>query len=852
MKLFRRLQYILRRNRADSELAEEMEFHEAMLAAEGADARRAMGNNTISREDARAVWLAPWIESLGQDIQYALRGFARQPGFTLVAVLALSFAIGMNTSLFTVFNAVALRPWSVPDPGRVVRLYAVVKHPPQGMDNINGFGYAQYRYLAGHTRSMSGLLIERGEGGLRLENRKARIETVSDSYFRVLGIGMYQGRGFLPGEDDAANPKAVAVLSFTTWQNRFGGDPNLIGGTVRVEELPFTIVGIAPADFGGTSPEHTDLWVPLSAMQLVTPADPVARSFETDPHFCCADVSGRLAPGVTREQARSELSLLFAEYQNSIHEESAGVVVAGTPLLQRPGRKTVQIYAVFGIMFAAVILVLLLACANVGNLLLARAAARRREIAVRLSLGAGRDRIVRQLLTESLALASIAGAVGIAIAYLLPGPLFSRAVGETSLDLKPDLTVLLYTFSLAVLACIAFGLAPALHGTRGAVADALRQRWDGGSRASLRSILLSAQVAISVVLLVGAGLLVRAIQHAHTIDTGFQVDGISSVTLEFPSSAYRAQRFSAFYQELSGALAGMPYGFSTLEPLGNSRNFTSFSLPGAAQSQSQLILTNTVSAGYFDVLHIPILEGRNFQPSDATEPVILVNRAMASRYFPGQTAVGRSIVTGKTFRIVGVVRDSHTWALDSIDPAIYYPVNFGTTPRLLIPATPANLAAVEAAVKRLDSRVEVHAQSLSQILDRWLSMSRIGAVVAGMLGLLALTLASIGVSGVFAYAVQQRTQEIGIRMALGARPAQVTRVVFSWAARSLLAGMTVGLIGAFAGSRLLAQYLLGLSSLDPFAYLSAIFVLAAAGLAATWLPTRRAVRLNPVQALRQE
>jgi len=852
LRLFRRIWYLLHRNRADAELAEEMEFHQAMLQQQHGDARRAMGNTAISREDARAVWVWPWLESIAQDLAYAARGFLRQPGFTLVAVLALACAIGLNTSLFTVFNAIALRPWLVPEPGRVVRVFTVVKNPPRGFDNINGFSYGHFRYLSENSKSMAGLFMERGEGGLHLEKAKARVEYVSDNYFRVLGIGMQQGRGFLAGEDNVAAPEAVAVLSYTAWQNRFGGDPSVVGRAVHLEEVPFTVVGITPADFGGTSPERTDLWIPLGSMRLIAPDDSVARDFQRAADFCCADVAGRLAPGVSRAQARSELSLLSTDFKRQFHEESGGVVLSGTPPLQKPGHKVVQIYVAFGVMFAAVMLVLLLACANVGNLLLARAAARRKEIAVRLSLGAGRGRILRQLLTESLALACAAGALGVGMAYVLPGPIFVGAVGEVSFRLQPDSAVLLFTLGLAVLACIVFGLAPALHATRGAVYGALNQRWSAGSRVSLRGTLLAVQVAVSVVLLVAAGLMVRAIQHARAQDPGFAVQDMASVTLEFPGSAYRGARLDAFYQGLSQGLENVPFGFSTLEPLGNGKNFTTFHIPGTPERQSQAILTNTVSARYFEVLQIPIVEGRNFQPADAGAPVVLVNQAMARRYFPGESVVGKTIVVGTPHQIVGVVRDSRTWGLDQIDPALYYPVAFGTTPRVILRNTPANLAAVEALVKRLDPRVQVQVTSLSRLMDRWLSTSRMGAMIAGMLGMLALALASIGVSGVFAYAVQQRTQEIGIRMALGARPAQVMRIVFGWAARSLLAGLAIGLAGAVGASKLIHQYLFGLSSLDPIAYGAAILVLSCAGLSATYLPTRRAVKLDPVTALRQE
>jgi predicted permease len=849
MKLLRRLRYLLRRNRADAELAEEMEFHRALLEQQTGDARRAMGNTTLSREDSRSIWIAPWMESIAQDLAYAARGFLRQPGFTAVAVVALAFAIGINTSLFTVFNAVALRPWSVPEPDRVVRIYNFIKNPPRGFDSVNGFSTGQYRYLAEHSKSMAGLLIARGESGLHLEKSKVRVEYVSGNYFSVLHVGMQQGRGFLAEEDRAAIPQAVAVLGYTTWQDQFGGDPTVVGRLVKLEETPFTVVGIAPPDFGGTSPERTNLWLPVAAMSVLYPNEQWVRDLQRDPNFCCTDVAGRLAPGISRKQAQVELSLLSADYKRSIHEESNGVLLSGTPILQKPGRKVSKIYAAFALMFAAVMLVLLLACANVGNLLLARAAARRKEIAVRLSLGAGRRRIVRQLLTESLFLAAVAAALGIGLAFVLPGPLFTRAVGEVSIRLQPDATVLVYTCGLALLSCVAFGLAPALHATRGTFQETLKQGAPSGARMTMRGVLLSVQVAISVILLVGAGLLVRGIGRARTHDPGFAIEGIASVTLEFPANAYHGARMSAFYDQLSQGLEGVRFGFTTLEPLGNSKNVEGMTLPNG---QTAAVLHNSASARYFDVLRIPIVEGRNFTAADAGAPVVLVNQAMARRYFPGESALGKSILLGKPRQIVGVVRDAHTWGLDDVEPAIYHPADPASAPRLLMAGTPANLAAVEALVKRLDPRVQVELNTLSANMDRWLSTSRIGAEVAGLLGLLALALASIGVSGVFAFAVQQRTLEIGIRMALGARPSQVMRVVFGWAVRSLGIGLAFGLAGAIAASKLIQQYLYGLSPLDAMAYGAAILVLAGAGLAATWLPTRRAVKLDPVQALRFE
>jgi predicted permease len=816
-----------------------------------------MGNITLMWEDARAVWIWPWLQSIWQDLAYAARGFHRQPGFTLIAIVALACATGLNTSLFTVFNAVALRPWAVKDPGRMVKVFRFLEKAPIGSDRYSGFSPAELRYIEQNSKTMSGMILTRGEGGLHLENARVRAEYVTGSFFEVLGVAMEQGRGFRRDEDRVDTPEGVAVLSYAAWQNLFGGDPGIISRRVTLEEVPFTIIGVASRDFTGVTGDRTDLWIPLASMVLLRPNDPWTNQFLREPTACCGDAAGRLAPGVTREQARAELSVLAAGFGRQLREDVSGVVLTGTPFLQRPGHKAREILALFGLMFAAVMLVLALTCANVGNLLLARAAARRKEIGIRLALGAGRRRLVRQFLTESLALGGAACVLGILLAYILPGPLFRMAVNDATFPFSPDITVLAFSIGLAVVTCIAFGLAPALHATSGDFSDALKDRPAlGGPRLALRSMLLTLQVTASIILLISAGLLIRGINRARGMDPGFAAQDTASLSFEFPTSAYQSARVSGFYRDLAQGLernpAVQPCGLTDIEPLASSRHYTGFRLPGESEDQSKLILLNGVSAGYFDVLNIPIVAGRNFGPQDAGQDVILVNQAMANRYFPGENAVGKTVVIDKMLRIVGVVRNAYTWGLDEIAPVLYLQVSYIQPSKLIVRHTPANVSAVEALARGLDSRVQMRVTLLSTNMDKWLSGSRAGALIAAMLGALALALATIGVSGVFAYAVQQRTQEIGIRMALGARPAQVTCLVLSWAGRSLLAGLALGLAGAIAASRLIAQYLFGLSSLDPLTYAAVILTLALAGLAAAYQPARRAIRVDPIRALRFE
>jgi len=818
-------------------------------------ARRAMGPSTLMREDARAVWIVPWMQSVARDVAYAFRCFRRQPGFTIVAVIALAFAIGLNTSLFTVFNALALRPWAVPEANRVVTAFRHVKNPPKGFDGIEDFSLGEFRYLTQASKTMSGLFLTRGESRLHLDAGTVRAEYVTAGIFDVLGLRMARGRGFAADEDRAEAPRAVAVLAFDTWQSRFGGDPEILSRRILLDGIPFTVVGVTPREFTGVNPERTDLWIPVASVALLHPSDVWARQFASDPETCCLAAAGRLAPGVTREQAQAELSVLSAAYTAASRNDSDGVVLAGTPALQRPGQKARQIYAIFGLVFAAVTLVLLLACANVGNLLLARALARRKEIGVRLSMGAGRARLIRQLLTESMALAGLAGVIGIGIAYKVPAPLFHAVVGDAGLALMPDGSVLIYSLALTVLACLAFGLAPALHATRGNVADTMRERQPGaGTRLALRSTLLATQVAISVILLVSAGLMTRGILLAYHRDAGFAVDGNAAVTFDFPTSAYGNLQMATFFHNIADGLehyaGAKPYGIAAVEPLSNSRRFTGFHLPWQDAHATNVIAANNVSPGYFEVLRIPIVEGRNLDVGDEQRPSVVVNQAMARRYFPDGSAVGKTIIMDKQYQIVGVARDAYLVTMDSVQPMLFLPLRYNQPAQLIVRQNPANLTAIETLAQRLDPRLHMQVTPLSAAVDRALNTSRMGAWIAAGLGFLALVLAGIGVAGVFAYAVQQRTQEIGIRVALGASPSQVTKVVLSWAARSLGIGTAIGLAGSMAAARVLHQYLFGLNGLDPVTFAGVLGILLFAGMLAAWLPARRAMKLDPVRALR--
>ena len=864
-RLLRRIQYLFRRNRIEDELAEEMEFHRQMLARDHAGDRtaaaRAWGNTALARENARAVWLLPWIESLWQDLVYGLRGMRRERGFTVVALAALGLAIGLNTSLFTVFNAIALRPWPVKDPARVVNVMRLA-HRGAGAGHFNGFGVAEWRYISEHTKAFTGLMLTRNGERVEMDSRPYSLTWVTGNYFSVLGVDMARGRGFLAEEDRPQAPEAVAVMNYQTWQNRFGGDYSMIGKTVRLDDIPFTIVGVAPENFNGTDSNRADFWAPLSARRVLRPDDADVLPFLTRITHCCSSMAGRLAPGYTQQQGAAEVELLVGQaHGESEASKGVSIVTTGTAILESTGKgNKSKIVPAFVAMFAAMTLVLLLACANVGNLLLARAAARRTEIAVRLALGGSRMRLIRQLLVESLTLAVVAAAIGLAIAFRLPAAIVASAIPENGFIISPDLSVCAYTAGIAILACLVFGLAPALHGTHGQVAGALKREAPGGaSRLRMRSVLLAAQVAISVVLLAGAGLLVRGLQRAERQDPGFRLDQVTMAKLELPAAAYSGARARTFTMELQHALATAtelpPTAIASDLPMANSRSFTNFRRSGDSPDQEKYVQFHEVSSGYFEVLRIPVVAGRNFMQADAGRDVVLINETAARMFFHDENPVGKAIVSSeKTREVVGVVKDAYTTDLSKIEPTMYWPISgrFGV-PQLLMgddnTAVQQRLAAI---VHDLEPMGRLVFAPLADNLRSQLEPARYAAMLAGALGLLALALASIGMSGVFAYMVRQRTREIGVRMALGALPSQVVRLVLASNLRALAWGLGAGLAGALAATQLLKSLTYGIRAFDPVAYAAVFVLLAVAAIAASALPARRAARVDPLTALRWE
>jgi predicted permease len=810
------------------------------------------------------VWVWPWLESVWQDTTYALRSLRAQPAFTLVVVGVLGVAIGLNASLFTVFAGFAIRPMSgLSDPARVVRISGSL---PRFPDRLMGFSFLEFDFLRQHSRTMAGLAAERTTS-LSLEAQGVGSTTsaqgVTGNYFDVLGVRMLHGRGFLPEDDRRGAARAVVVLSHALWRSRFGSDPRIVGASIRLNDIPHIVVGIASPDFRGSEGSTTRLWVPLSSLPTLRPHDPFDANL-LDRADCCVEVFGRLSEGGRREQAQSELQILSDRFRATASQEPRPVVVGGTEFFTGR-RSTSTALAIIGALFVGIVLVLLVACANVGNLLLARAASRASEIGVRLSLGASRARIVRQLMTEGLVLALMGSLVGVAMSAWLPSLVVDRLAGKPApFSIGADGLVLAYAMALAAIACVAFALAPALHVTRGHLAGVLKASATQARAAfPLRSLLLGVQVAVTVVLLTSAGLLLRGVAAARLIELGFDPDTLAVATIEIPQGAYDAARAQNLLADLTAGLdaAGVgPFGFVSTEPLGNGSFMTSLRLPGEGDDRARPIEIFRVSAGYFGTLKIPMTAGRGFVEADAGRNVAIVNESAARRYWPGDNPVGRTLFEGggRSLEVIGVVRDAHVDTPDEIAPLLFQPLVNATDPRgerlpklVFDSRRGPSIAAVTAIVNRLEPRARVTVTPLGERVDEWLAELSMAPLAASALGLFGLGLATVGMFGVFAYVVRQRTREIGIRIALGATRGQVMRLVLTGSSRAVIAGLAAGTLGAIGASQVLREWLYGLSPLDPLTYGGVAVLLAASAMAASYVPARRAARLDPAQALRE-
>ncbi len=889
--------------RRDDELDEEVRAHLELLAEEHQrrglsreDARRAalrdFGGVARTLEAYREQRGLPFFDRLQQDLRYAIRMWRRAPGFSLVVVLVLGLGIGANSAIFSIVDALFLRTLPVSDPGRLAYLSV---ESPRGSDDAFSFpDYLAYRdqnhvftALFASGGAMPARMTVSGEGATEVEAVKA--ERVSGQFFSVLGVEPAVGR-LLNDEDDRADrPSAVVAISYALWKRRFGLDPQVVGRRLTLNDTPMTIVGVTPPGFSGfeigTIP---DLWHPLEMVPAVAQID---RARLRDPGWTWLRLMGRLKPETSPSQARAEINVLFQrQNQEQIGRlETRGVLTARErrTMLERRvevnsgaagwSRFREPLAAPLVVVMIAVGIVLVIACANVANLMLARAAARQKETAVRLALGAGRRRIVQQHLTESLLLAVAGGMVGVVIAQW-GAQLLLAALPRTPFELEfgvhMSMRLLIFTAAVSAFTVVLFGLVPALRSTRFDVATRMKSESAGAtahrSTLVLNRILVVAQVALSLLLLVGAGLFVRTLQNLEGMDTGFDRERV--ITFRIDSGGYTTERRNDLYRRVLDRLATLPgirtatlssYGLLSDDSWGQR-----IAIPGyvAARDENMRVNGQVVGPRFFETIGTPLVSGRDFtdedaQPRDRRHRVAIVNETMAQRYFADRNAIGLRFDTpaGDSMEIVGVVRDiKYTTLRQAAPPTFYVPIFQTAVPgTTFVVRTAAEAPSVadtlRRAVRDVDPAVLVHAVlPLDEIVNASVTRERFVAQLASVFGLFALMLASTGLYALISYSVTRRRADIAIRMALGAARARVIWMVLREDLALLAVGFIVGLPAAIAASKLIESLLFGVTATDPTTIVIASAVMIGVGVAAGYLPAQRASRVDPLIALRCE
>jgi len=817
------------------------------------------------------------METLLQDFRYGLRMLAKSPGFTAVAVLSLMLGIGANTTIFTLAKGIFLQSIPVKDPARVVAFFSDQmsrKGPPQEYLPTPYLNAVDYR---DDIQSFSGCSIVMFDGfNLTVSGRQQRVpaQLVNANYFNLLGVHPILGRAFSP--DDESSERPVTVISYALWKTRFGSDREILGKSIQLDQMEYSVIGVAPADFRGLALGNPDVWIPISlAEEVLTPQ---AKDFMHNRGFRLVSMVARLKPGVTLAQAQNEVHALGLQLQKQYPKVNGGRNETVVPINETSIPP--QLHSVFALagalMMVIVGLVLLIACANVANLLLARATQRQREIAVRLALGASRTRLIRQLLTESLLLALIAGALGIFCAYWAKSALLSfLPLGLVrQLDFTLDGRVIGFTLGLAIVATLIFGLMPALQASREDTIAALKDRTGaptGGARwYGLRGVLVMIQVALSLIALVGAGLFVHSLRNAEQINPGFEVRHELTMVLN-PSAAHYAQpQAEALYRDVVQRVDGLSMvASSTLSdapPLGGGLEWTTFTDGVDMSDPRNGVLTPVVATtpGYFSTRGMTMLEGRDFTDADEANGamVAIVNRAAANAFWPGQDPIGKHLHFITKTWVVTVVGEVNTAKYASLgEPptaVVYWPLKqhysdfvflFVRTkgePAKAIPTVRSVMHSLAPTVRLLG------VETVEQTLDQSLTAPRMGAELLGTFGLLALILAAIGTYGVMSYSVNQRTNEIGIRMALGAQPSNVLRLILLNGMAMVFAGVVIGLGLSMLLAKSMNALLYGIGMFDPASFLSTAALLILVALGACWIPARRAMHVDPMVALRYE
>jgi predicted permease len=826
------------------------------------------------------------VENLIQDLRHGFRLLGRRPGFAAVAIASLALGVGLNTTLFSVVNAVLLRNTPVQEPDRLVEIYSSLSDDFPYLTT----SYPDYLSIRDEASAFSGVAAHAFVRGILATGGKPVLttgETITSNYFDVLGIHPALGRGFRADENVAEGQNAVLVLSHGLWQRRFGGRTDIVGQAVELSGVKYTVVGVAPAGFTGMVPGvEAEFWVPtmmverlsFEGMQGTSDRDPGKTRIERRGHRWLF-VKARLAPGRSLEQARSQVDTVFARLRQEYpvtNEKTKGTVLAGAGVRFHPALDG-YVKAASAVLLAAVALVLTIACANVANMLLARGASRRRELAVRAAIGAGRSRLVRQLLSESLVLAAVGGTAGVLLAAwagriltslrtdMLPVPLH--------FDFHLDGTVLAFAAGVSLLTTMLFGLMPALTATRLDLVPSLKADATGeGSvrrRVRLRDALVVTQLALSLVLLVAGALLARGLLVARGMNLGYDPTPVSYVDFNLQMNGYDQERATALKKRVLSDLRALPgvtaAAVVTRLPLAPDINLEGVRIRGHHQPQDEATLIDSVQIGadYFPTVGVPIVEGRPITEDDVEgqRRVVVINQTMARKYWPGRSALGELIYTEgfdqPPFEVVGVARDHKVRSVgEEPRPYLHFPARPSLSVNLAVRTTvPADKALPMLRSTILAAEPEIvftEDVTATEVAATTTMPTRVGATLLGAFGALALLLAAVGLYGVIAYSVGMRTREMGVRMALGARPGDVLRLVFGQGGRLALVGMGAGAVLAALVGRVLGSLLYGVSAVDPLAYAFAAVVLLAVAALACFVPAMTASRIDPLRALRTE
>jgi len=867
-----RLRSLFRRGQVEAELNEELRYHlerqievntAAGMSVEEARyaALRAMHGLDQRKEECRDMRRVRLIEDLWQDSRFSLRSLLKRPGFTAIALLALALGIGANTAIFSLVNAVILQPLPYRDPDRLISVYGTRNRSTQGSVGPTDFlDYrSQNKTFEQFAASGSMMLPMNLTGSGEPERLNASI--ITGNYFDTFGVRPALGRGFSL-ENEKTGQDHVTVLSHAFWQTRFGGDPNIVNKTINLDGKAYEVLGVMPAEV--VLPQPAQLWVPIN--------------FDADPEMKMRNARflrgiGRLKEGVTLDQAQTDTDLIAAQLEQQYPDSNTGWSLRLIPLREiLVGGSRTMLFILFG----AVGFVLLIACANVANLLLVRAAARQKEIAMRTALGASRLRIIRQMITESLLLAIFGGALGALLA--VAGVKLLVSLGEDNIprtaNVKIDATVLAFTLLISLATGLLFGLAPAIRTMKENLVDALKDGIRGGSEATVknrtRSLLVVFESAIAVMLLIAAGLLIRSLVALQNVDPGFDPNNVLTLRVDLPRQKYNTpEKASNFFEQLETRVAGLPgveaVGLITDLPLSGEARDMPYRVEGRpATSDIAFVDFRRVNKNYFSAMRIPLRRGRNFTEQEVrqSDKAIVVSQAFVDSVFPNEEALGNRLIIwsgirNEPYEIIGIVGDTRYQSLQGEPSAtMYVPTRELLFVNLVIRTQGDPLSLVGGVRKEVNALDPDQPIAAIRPMTEWVAMSAAGAryrtTLLGLFALLAMILAATGIYGVMSYSVAQRTQEIGVRMALGARPLDVLKLVVRQGMMLALIGVIVGLAGALALTRVMSSLLFGVTERDPITFVAVAALLIVVAFISCFVPAHRATRVDPLIALRCE